>query len=313
MLYHTEKEAEFKDTWTEKKNNDEREYKYGEQLKELERRKRNWRNENPDKCGTRAGGPDLGDIDELRFFAGYSPDFRPSLKEAVSLYKFLKEYQTEHGAELKESLPQKPEVLLVKEEYANEYKALCDKWMEELGIPMVTEKVGTITRTKYTINQLRNKNMKAVSASDNGLEEYTKGLISYITSSDKVEYKKKREECFNVIDKDFIVSFDATKTFKADRLSNNDLVIYSKADFSNDKSDGSSKKIITLSRENPSDDYKYLFSINTDEETLRYAKKIGTKADLRKALTNSVMMIEDIAEFKQYVNDLNEVIDSLNG
>ena len=52
--------------------------------------------------------------------------------------------------------------------------------MEELGIPMVTEKVGTITRTKYTINQLRNKNMKAVSASDNGFS--IDGLLNWIKS-----------------------------------------------------------------------------------------------------------------------------------
>ena len=37
-LYHTEKLAEFKDTWQEKLNNDQRELKYGPQLKELEKR-----------------------------------------------------------------------------------------------------------------------------------------------------------------------------------------------------------------------------------------------------------------------------------
>ena len=184
--YHTEKLAEFKDTWTEKLNKDQRELKYGPQLKELEKRKRDWREANPDKCDTRAGGPDLGDIDELRFFAGYTPDDMPSLKESVALYKALKEYDNENGKALKESIPQKPEVLLVKNEFKEEYEALCNKWAEELGVPVVTEKVGTIERTKYTINQLRNANMKAVASDDTGLESYVEGLIKYITSSNKV-------------------------------------------------------------------------------------------------------------------------------
>ena len=306
-LYHTEKLAEFKDTWQEKLNNDQRELKYGPQLKELEKRKRDWRQSNIDKCDTRAGGPDLGDIDELRFFAGYSPEVKPTLSQAVSLYKFLKEYDNANGTTLKESLPQKPEVLMVKKEYAEEYKKLCDQWAEELGIPVVTEQVGTVERTKYTINQLRNANMKAVSANDAGLDEYVKGLITYITSSNKVDFKAKREECMTLIDSDFVMEFNEnSKNLKADALSDNSIVIYTKY-----TEDASGIKFITISRDNPTDNYKYIMSINTADDNLRYSKTIATKADLRKALENTKSMIEDIDEFKKYIPDIENTIQSL--
>ena len=251
-MYHTEKLSEFKDTWKEKQINDKREQQYGEQLKELEKRKRDWRMANPDKCDTRSGGPDLGDKDEKRFFAGYSPEIKPSLNNAVALYKFLKEYDNANGEAIKEAIPPMPEVLMVKSEYANEYKELCNKWAEELGIPMVTEEVGKVTRTKYTIAQLRNANMKAVASTDDGLQEYIDGLIKYITSSNKVEYKKKRQECNIFVDKDFIVEFnDTVKDLKADVLSDNSIVIYTKM-----TEDTDAVKFITISKENPTDKSK---------------------------------------------------------
>lgn len=305
--YHTEKLAKFKDTWTEKLNRDQRELKYGEQLKELEKRKREWREANPDKCDTRSGGPALGDIDEKRFFAGYSPEIRPSLKQAVSLYKYLKEYDNEHGAEIKEAIPTMPDILFVKSEFADEYKALQDKWTEELGIPIETEKVGEIERTKYTINQLRNANMKAVISSDDGLDEYIKGLIKYITTSNKVEYKAKREECMTLIDRDFILDFnDSTKDLKAIEGINDSIEIYTER-----TDEATPVKFIYIGKEDAYDvDYKYILNAVIDGETLNYKKNITTKADLKKAVETSILLIESTA-FNKYMKDLRAFADTL--
>lgn len=316
-LYHTEKEAEFKDTWTEKLNNDQRQLKYGPQLAELEKRKRQWREDNPEKCSTRAGGPDLGDIDELRFFGGYSPEIKPTLQQAISLYKFLKEFSDGPAKDIKESLPQKPDVLLVKEEFAKEYKALQDKWSEELGIPVVTEQVGTVTRTKFTINQLRNKNMKAVSSSDDGLTEYVKGLIKYITSSNKVEYKKAREEMITLIDRDFVEILGSSKTISAQTTEVKDssgsiseiqrVDIYTRPQ----NSDIPRSKIISISRDDPKDDYRFICSITTETDNLTFSRKITTKAELRKAIETTINMIEMVDEFKVYKSDLENLADSI--
>ena len=317
-MYHTEKLAEFKDTWKEKINNEQRELKYGPQLKELEARKRKWREENVDKCDTRKGGPDLGDKDELRFFAGYSPDIKPSLKQAVALYKALKEYSDEHGDSIKESIPQKPDVLLVKKEFSADYKALCDKWAEELGIPVETEEVGTITRTKYTINQLRNANMKAVASDDTGLDEYVKGLIKHLTETDKVEFKAKREEFVTLIDNDFVIEFnDSAKELKASSstllMPSGKEVVTSIEIWTARTEDDSPMKFITISKDDPKDDgYKYIFNVITEDgQTLKYGKPIKTKADIRKALETTICIIEDVDAFKKYIPDLERTIDSL--
>lgn len=308
-LYHTEKLAEMKDTWQEKLNNDERERKYGPQLKELEKRKKAWREENIDKCDTRAGGPDLGDIDELRYFAGYTPESKPTLHQAVALYKYLKEYSNANKDVMKAELPQKEDSLLVKDQYKAEYKALCDKWSEELGIPVVTEQVGTVTRTKYSINQLRNANMKAVASSDVGLESYVEGLIKYLTSTTKIDFKQRLAEKDELINQDFVVNFnDRVKDLKAVEVDEvtGTIEIYTKL------SDAAGPmKLISIAKEDPSNNYhKYELNAEVDSETLRYTRKINTKADLRKALEVSIGMIADTS-FKKYSIDLQNFLDTL--
>ena len=305
--YHTEKLAEFKDTWKEKQINDQRELKYGEQLKELEKRKRKWREENPDKCDTRSGGPNLGDKDEMRFFAGYSPDIKPTLNQAVSLYKYLKEFDNDNGDTIKEEIPQKPEVLLVKSDFKQEYKELCDKWMEELGIPMETEEIGTVTRTKYTINQLRNANMKQVVSSDKGLDDYIDGLINFITSSNKDIYKQKRDEVITLIDKDFIINFnDSVKNLKAEDGPHDSIEIYTKL-----TDDETPLKLITIGKEDANDEFhKFVMNVDADGEYLRYNRNIKTKADLRTALEMSMMIVEG-THFDKYKEDLQQFIDTI--
>ena len=314
--YHTEKLSLTEDTWADKKKKDELEAKYGEQIKELEKRKRDWREANSDKCSTRAGGPDLGDIDEMRYFASYSPENKPTLSQALALYKWLKEFDKENGATLKESLPQKPEVLLVMKEFRPEYDALIEKWVDELGIDhdLYFKSIDKIERVVSTMRRTNEKVMKAVSSNDDGLEEYAQGLIRYLTSTNKVDFKAQRAECITLIDKDFVMTFnDTAKELKAESTSHDEssdgidsIVIWTKTTEAE-----SPIKLITISRENPTDNYKYVISIDVDGNSLRFSKEIATKADLRKALNMTVDMIEDVSPFDRYVPDIQNTIDTL--
>ncbi|MBR5672079.1 MAG: hypothetical protein IKX02_01400 [Spirochaetales bacterium] len=311
--FHTETLGEFKDVWTDKKNQEKLKLQYGEQYKEFERRKREWREANEDKCDKRAGGPNLGDEDEMHFFGGYSPEFKPTLTEAVALYKYLKEVEKEDTSSLRADIEDKPDVLLVKNEFKAEYKALCDKWAAELGLPLTTEQVGTVTRTKYTINRTNSQSMKAVASSDVGLEEFVNGLVAYITSSDKEEYKVKRREWLDKVNNDFVEEFnDSSKNLKAqdngvDETSGEQAIcIYTKT-----TDMAAPMKIITIKRDSPYENFKYIFEISTDTDNLRYTKVLSCISDLRKALEMTIAMIEDTA-FKKFVPDIQAEIDKLN-
>lgn len=315
--YHSEEyDVMLKDTWTEKITKEERERKYGPQLKELEKRKRDWREANPDKCNVISGSVDLGDIDEMKFFAGYTPDLTPSLSDAVSLYKYLYEFDKEHKTELTGSMEHKPDYLKVKKEYESEYTAFYEKVAEELGIP-VEPTVVKIPRTKYSIARSNSKVMKAVTPDDTGLEDYINGLITFLTGTDKEAFLKKRSEMITFINTDFVIDFnESSKDLKAESdtvftdgvETVTTIEIYTKATETEN-----AEKIIVIEKEDPADkSYKYKFSIITDDETLRYNKNINTKADLRKALEMTITMIEDIDTFKKYVKDIENTIDKLN-
>lgn len=307
--YHSESIRLTEDTWSDKKKKDTLDLQYSEQIKELERRKREWREQNPDKCSSRAGGPDLGDIDELRFFGGYNPDFRPTLQEALSIYKALYEIDKAESATLKESLPQKPDTLLVMSDYRAEYDALIDKWVTELGIDhdLYFSTFDKVERTVNTIARSNSKQMKGVVADDDGLDKYVEGLIEYVTSSNKVEYRKQREEMQVMIDKDFIVNFnDTVKELKAEEGTNEgEIIIFTKL-----SEDVSPIKFIVISKENPNDNYKFIMDIDDDGNVLHFHREIATKADLRKALNMAIMLL-DGTTFAKYIDDLQRTLDTL--
>lgn len=59
------------------------------------------------------------------------------------------------------------------------------------------------------------------------------------------------------------------------------------------------------------DVHKYLFKIEEDKHDLEYTVRVKTKADLKKAIKRSIMLIEGIPEFKDYLVDLNNALDTL--
>jgi hypothetical protein len=312
--YHTEKTKVCEDTWSDKKKKDQLELKYGPQLKELEKRKREWREANPDKCTVYAGGPDLGDIDELRYFHGYSPEVKPSLNEALGIYMALKAFNKDDS--LKASLPQKPDTLRVMKDFSAEYDALIHKWVEELGIDsdLYFQSFDKIERVVPKMLATNTKVMKAIAPNDAGLDAYIEGAIKYLTTTNKVDFKAQREECITFIDKDFVVTLgEKVKHLKAESVSpteSTDAVdevnIYTKSD-----EDTDAVKFITISRENPTDAYKFVLNIHTADDDLRFAKTINVKADLRKAIVQVLTMLDGVKEFEKYIPDIETLRDTI--
>ena len=54
-----------------------------------------------------------------------------------------------------------------------------------------------------------------------------------------------------------------------------------------------------------------LFKIEEDKHDLEYTVRVKTKADLKKAIKRSIMLIDGIPEFKDYLVDLNNALDTL--
>lgn len=310
--YHTASVRQVKDTWAEKMHNDQWKLKYGEKIKEATKRWYAYRNEHPDEFEVRFKRIAIGGEDEARFFAGYSPDSKPGLTATVQLYNAARELSARFAGPDKdgnagpeyENLPFE-EPLYSKEAFAEQHKAIRAKISEELGIPEDNFEVGKVEKQVCRIN---NKKCEAVGSDDTELQEFVEGLIKHITSSNAMEFKAKREECLTLIDKDFIINFnDSAKELKANEGSNDSIEIYTRT-----TDNQAPVKIITIMKDEPADpNYKYYFSIVTGSENLRYNKVIATKADLRKALTNTVSMIEDIDEFKKYVPDIERTIETL--
>lgn len=311
-LYHSESLREVKDTWAEKMHDTQWKLKYGDKIAEANKRWYKYRNEHPDEFEVKFKRVSIGGEDEARFFAGYSPDIKPGLNDTVKLYNAARELAARFAAPDKDgnagpeydTLPFE-EPLYSKAEFIEAHKAVRTKISEELGIPEDNFEVGKVEKLVPRIN---NKKCTVVGSDDTQMDEFVSGLISHLTSSTTAEFKKNYEECVTLINRDFILNFnDSTKSLKAEPSDNDSIVIWTKpTDTTN------SVKIITIGKDDPFDTtYKYNFSITTDNETLRYNKVISTKADLRKALENTKMMIEDIPNFKCYVEDIQAQIDTL--
>lgn len=310
--YHTSSVRQVKDTWSQKAHDDQWKLKYGDKIKEATIRWYKYRDEHPDEFETRFKRVATGGEDENRFFNGYSPDIKPGLVGTVQAYNAAKELQSRfakpdkdgNGGSEYENLPFE-EPLYSKADFAEQHKAVRAKISEEIGIPNDDFEVGKIEKV---VCRISNKKCDAAGSDDSEIEGFVEGLIKHITSSNAMEFKAKREECLTLIDKDFIANFnDNAKELKAIDGSNNSIEIYTKT-----TTDEAPLKLITIMKEEPSDpNYKYYLSIVTGEENLRYNKIIATKADLRKALENTKMMIEDIDSFKKYVPDIDRTIDNL--
>ena len=311
--FHTAKVREVKDTWAQKMHDDQWKVKYGELTKEANKRWKAYRAAHPEEFETKFKRVAIGGEDEARFFAGYAPDIKLGLTDMVKLYNAATELQAKFAGPDKDgnvgpeydTLPFE-EPLYSKAEFAEAHKAVRAKISEELGIPNDDFEVGKVEKVSCRIS---NKKCAALGADDTHMEEFVDGLIKHLTSSNAVEFNKKRLECITFIDKDFNVTFNDTVTnLHSETGPNESIVIFTKRE-----DDAEAIKFIIIGKDDPTDvSYKYRFVANSAEGTnLNFTQPISTKADLRKAIHTNIEIIEKIPSFAKYIPDLKAVEESL--
>lgn len=136
-----------------------------------------------------------------------------------------------------------------------------------------------------------------------------RGLVDHITEfstylEDSKDYEVDDDYVSDTFEYDFAESFASSKSFKpicGDGEGWIDLVSNPGTHIINIKKD-----------DKKPDTYMYIFKIENGGEILEYASKIKTKKDTIKALKNSILLIDNIPRFKEYVIDLKASLDTIS-
>lgn len=325
--YSQEKVKTVKDTWTTKLNEEERKRQYGPQLAELNKRKKEWREAHPEMCSVVSGGIDLGDENEMKYFAGYKPETTPTLEQALGAYKWLLDNYEEKGGDgetlsnkLKAMVPQKSNYTKVTDpEGVKEYKAMQEKWIEELGIPMIVEP-DKITVTRTDIKKKNSKVMKAITPDSSPIEDYVNGLITYLTTVDKESYLKDRddrlskayEELTSTIQTNLADAINNTKglTAKTDMGGDNLLTAFAKT-----SEDDEDKPVVFKVDEVTRKDGSYkncqlVVDLSDGDDEVHSIVPVKNTEGVKLAL-QSLLMILDGTSFDNYKADIEAIIDGL--
>lgn len=184
--YHTESIQEVKDIWTKNENHKLLLTSYSTELKEFEKRWKEYKINHPDEFFSKGKRVKLGGSDEARFIKSYTPFITPNLISTIQVYnaarQLLKQYRP-NGSKYK-LLPME-EPLYSKEQFADVHKAIKAKIYSELNIP----KEPVVGKVEKVICKIDNTKCSKINADDSELEGFYKGLINYITSTNAEEYK----------------------------------------------------------------------------------------------------------------------------
>lgn len=137
-------------------------------------------------------------------------------------------------------------------------------------------------------------------------EKVTKDVIIKFYKDAKIDMPKGLfdDQVESVIEKS-VEYFGSSKNFKP--IQYDDETIYVDI-IGNKELKGS--HIITFNKEE-NDNYEYIFEIAHKEDTLTYTSKITTKKDVTEAINKSIALIENIDEYKEYTEELQEMLKSI--
>lgn len=303
-----------KDDWASKQEKE----KYPKEFEEIDRRYAEYRESHLDEFYL-VTSINYGGEDEARFIHGYIPEVSCSLPDAIMGYNAAKEMEQKYGTKSDnyDEIPRGKPYYKVKKEFEDQHRLMKESWYPEVGLP----KPETFKKQKEVENTTFNWRL----AKDAGINEeivskYGIGLIEYITHNTKEEFLKTREEMNTLIHEDIDVLFNETSIFKAEKDERGKIQIFTvPVDFETGEimdetyftPSGSYKFIEIEPEEDSMDNYEYRFKIVLEKEQISYKKTINTKADLRKAIQNSISMVEDIDSFKKYADKLNDMLDKL--
>ena len=183
------------------------------------------------------------------------------------------------------------------------------KYCQDFNLIEVSQIIYTLNDS-YSIKSIDTM-MKEIDAT-NYVEFY-----NIVVESSNTEMNSKLKVFFKKVNDINIVEFDEEEYFDEEEFtevfieSKNFKPIYNAGISVIDLVSCPGTHIITL---NKSDDstYKYVFHINNDDEELEYTANVKTNAQAKDAIQKSILIIEDIPEYSSYVDDLKEILESLN-
>lgn len=261
-----------------------------------------------------------GNKDENSFFAGFAFDLNGmSTAELVSLYNLC--------SELDGSVIDRPKMTKVvsKKEFGpvrmggdGSHAKVREEIMAKVGLPKFEDvtTIDSITIENYSFQKKKVTEAGQITDVSDKAQEFVTGILGWIADTKPEDFLKQKAETMTLLNEDFVMSFnDSSKELKADsdtiKIGSKNTVkaikIWTKA-----TENESAVKIIEIFKDDPSDDnYKYRFSVKTDDSDLSFNRTIATKADLRKAMSTTIMMIEDVEEFKKYIPDIERAMEAL--
>ena len=104
----------------------------------------------------------------------------------------------------------------------------------------------------------------------------------------------------NIIDK-IIVYFEASKNFKVNQYDENTTYV--------DIEEVKDMHFITFNKE--TDTYKYILNFIQNGDFIKYQLDVTNENNMKKAITNSIKLIEDAEEYKKYADELQEMLTTL--
>ena len=267
---------------------------------------------------------ETGGEDEARFVAGFNPNMNLSLQEALAGFVAASELVDKYGkgSDAYNTLPRTKPFLRVKPEFQVQHKAMKESWYAECGLPAPETFEKTIVKPNYSFRGAEIKKKMAGMGNEELVKNFTTDFVTYLTSSNKIEFKAKAEEMKTLLKDNIDIIFNETKTFTATTDDHGAIEVWS---VPTDMEDVPSRsldqnifspavktKILRLEPDQSEPGiYHYTFEILTDNETLHYSRQIVTKADLRKSIETSMLMVENVASFKKYYESLKDIAEKL--
>lgn len=167
-------------------------------------------------------------------------------------------------------------------------------------------KMSTITTDYEILKDMYNKiNPNTVIKFNQKDEKVTKDVVVKFCKDAKIEVPKELfEDQVDVAIEKSVDYFGSSKNFKPIKYDEETIYV----DIIGNKNLKGSH-ILTFNKED--DGYEYIFEIAHENDTLNYTSKITTKKDVIDSINKSISLIENVDEYKEYVEELQEMLKTI--
>ena len=309
----------------------EYELKYGEQLKEVDKKWKAYQRSHPDEFTVTTGVQVVKqDHDENSYINNFKiEDLGLSLQDAVAAasaaMSLLAKYKSD-GEKFSELPLNTFDTYRSKKEYAEKHRTIRQSYIDEFNIPVLVQideeklpvttgysepkfykksytdgvknpKPGTITIENFDEKILR------TTPDEETFGKYAAGLIGYITSTTKEDYLKSLSDKLSTVGEEFVEKFnEVSKEFKAvDTAAGYEI-------FTKGTPDKSPEKYIDLVKQ--TDEYDCVLQANIDGIDISFRGTVKKYGDFKKILQIFAKIL-DSAGVKDKAEDLTEIIATL--